>query len=204
MFRSRHRNSPRAGSSCVAIAVAVVGGGLIPAAWGAEQAGNPLRERPLATLAATRERPLFSPTRRPVAELPAPAPIAAVAVAEAPPPRPAEPVPFVLVGTVTGTNMRIAIARIVGTDEVITLPPGASRDGWSVRAVEARRLSVEKDGRVEDVALGDPAEAMAVVAVEAGDRDGGESRGDVASRAHTQQAADAGAWVDAVPILLTR
>lgn len=197
MFRPR-RNSPRA-CRCVAIAVAVVGG-VIPAAWGAEQVGNPLRELPFATLSATRERPLFSPSRHPAAELPAPAPIAAV-VTEAPP-RPAEPVPFVLVGTVTGTNMRIAIARIVGTDEVITLAPGASRDGWSVRAVEARRLSVEKDGRVEDVALGDAAEAAAVVAAEVGDQNAGEARGDVAWPAGAQQAADAS--TDAAPISLTR
>lgn len=180
---------------------------VLATACGAQELRNPLRAVGLDNLNATRERPLFSASRRPAAEPPAPVPVAVAA--EAPPtPRPAEPAPFLLVGTLIGTTAQIAIARIVGTDEVITLAPGASRNGWSVRAIEARRLSVEKDGRIEDLALGDAVDGEAAVATLAADQvaaDAGEVRGDVvASQAPMQQAADAGATTDAAPLSLTR
>ena len=48
---------------------------------------NPLWAIPLGRLTASRERPLFAPTRRP----PAPAPVVVSAPVQAPPPLPAEP-----------------------------------------------------------------------------------------------------------------
>ena len=69
--------------------------------------GNPLWAIPISKLSATRDRPLFSASRRPrtptVAAAPAPTPTVAVQ-----PPAPETP-PFTLVGTIIGENSRIAI-----------------------------------------------------------------------------------------------
>jgi hypothetical protein len=61
--------------------------------------GNPLWGIPISSLSATRERPIFSASRRPPAPMP---------VAEAPPPPPAEPEhpPFTLVGTAIGKSQK--------------------------------------------------------------------------------------------------
>src|SRR5579862_8527183 len=72
-------------------------------------AANPLWAIPLSALAATRNRPLFTPSRRP----PAPA----VAAAPPPPPRPPPPPPpaviehpnLTLVGIVVGENEGVAV-----------------------------------------------------------------------------------------------
>lgn len=123
----------------------------------AEISANPMSAVSIEELAATNQRPLFSPSRRPMTE-----PVAPVVVAETPPlpqPSPPDPAPFVLVGTVTGAQTRIAIVQLAGTGEVVTLAPGATQDGWSVRAVAARSISVAKEGRAEDIALGQAAEA---------------------------------------------
>ena len=64
--------------------------------------GNPLWGIPLKSLSATRERPIFLPSRRP----PAPAVAAAPAQPPKPPPPPAEPErpALRLLGIVTGTS----------------------------------------------------------------------------------------------------
>jgi hypothetical protein len=64
--------------------------------------GNPLWGIPVGSLSTTRERPVFSASRRPPAS-----PLGPVPVAEAPPPKPAEPEqpPFTLVGTSASHKM---------------------------------------------------------------------------------------------------
>ena len=73
------------------------------------QIGNPLWSVPITSLSATRERPLFSPSRRP----PPPPPVPPTAYVPPVPqqPKPVEPdhPPLSLVGTVTGGIEQIGI-----------------------------------------------------------------------------------------------
>ena len=117
-----------------------------PAPAPAAPPGNPLWGIPLRALSATRERPLFSPSRRP------PAPV--IAVAPAPAARPApiaagpaapEPPPLALVGTVVGAQKRIAILFNLTTRQVTHVREGEEESGWRVRLVSPRSAIVEKD-----------------------------------------------------------
>ena len=109
--------------------------------------GNPLWSTPLRSLSATRERPLFSPSRRPL-DTAAPAPPPSVA---APPPPPttvaaAEPPPFTLLGTVLSADARLAVLLNKTTNAVTRLREGESEAGWTARKVEPRDAVLEKDG----------------------------------------------------------
>src|SRR5208282_1079158 len=113
--------------------------------------GNPLWAIPLESLTSTRERPLFSPSRRPppaaaVAASPAPAP---------PPPKPAEPdhPPLTLVGTVVGETQSIGVFVDQVTKNVIRLRTGEGHAGWTLRAIHGREATFEKDQRVATLAL---------------------------------------------------
>jgi hypothetical protein len=111
---------------------------------------NPIASHPLSQLTATRERPLFTPSRRP----PNPAPPVRVAVAAAPPPvLPPAPPPFVLVGTITGQAANIAIVKHDKTGEATSLKAGDVRDGWTVTAIERRAVRFSRDERTEEIAL---------------------------------------------------
>ena len=107
---------------------------------------NPIAAIPLSSLSATRERPVFSPTRRP----PAPPPRSTVALA--PPlqtvatPAPAAPT-FQLVGTVLGPNGKIAIVT-EGGDPPLRLREGEAAEGWTLREVAPRAATLEGYGRV--------------------------------------------------------
>jgi general secretion pathway protein N len=124
------------------------------------QTGNPLWAVPLRTLSATRERPIFSPSRRP--------PPAAVAVAPAEPtplvPRPAVPErpALALVGTIVGEGESIAIFYNPTTQTTIRLRLGQTDDtGWKLVAVDARTILLEKDRQSVTLALPAPGEAPA-------------------------------------------
>lgn len=120
--------------------------------------GNPLWAIPLRSLAATRDRPLFSASRRPPAPLigDAPAPLAAapmpVAVRPADPERP----PMTLIGTIVSADERIAIIINEATRTVTRLREGDedSGSGWRMRTVLARSAIVEKGD--QSVTLGFP------------------------------------------------
>jgi hypothetical protein len=104
---------------------------------------NPLWAVPLSTLTATRERPLFSASRRPPAPPAAAAPVVRVRV---PSPRPAEPQRpnMSLVGTVAGGE-GIAIFVDQTTQTVIRLRTGEGHEGWVLRAVGAREVTLQND-----------------------------------------------------------
>ena len=108
-----------------------------------EPSANPLWAVPLRQLTATRERPLFSPTRRPPATLAAksaPAP-------KAPPPKPAEPEKpqLSLVGTIAG-GAAGGIGLFVSMPEksVLRLKPGENHKGWVLRTVRPRQVELAK------------------------------------------------------------
>jgi len=103
---------------------------------------NPLWGISLNSLTATRERPLFSPSRRAALPTP-PAPVAA----PAPPPQIAaapEEIPLQLVGTIVGRESGIAICVNPSTRDVIRLKTGEDFNGWVLRAVQGREASFEK------------------------------------------------------------
>ena len=118
--------------------------------------GNPLWAIPLRSLAATRDRPLFSASRRPptpvIAAAPAPPSAAPMPVAVRPP-EPERP-PMALVGTIVSANERIAIVVNEATKLVTRLREGDEDSGWRVRTVLARSAIVEKGE--QSVTLGLP------------------------------------------------
>lgn len=115
--------------------------------------GNPLWEISLEALSATRERPIFSPSRRrPVVAAP-------VDMAEPPPPPPpAEPEKpsLSLIGTVTGDHPRLAIFVSQTTNDVVRLHVGEDKDGWVLRSVDARTTTLVKDSREVTLAFPTP------------------------------------------------
>ncbi len=101
---------------------------------------NPLWAIPLATLSNTRERPIFSPSRRPP---PAQTPVA-VAAPPAPPPAPprVERPPLALVGTVAGDDESFGIFVDKATSTALRLKVGEDYQGWRLRGgAGTRRLA---------------------------------------------------------------
>ena len=93
---------------------------------------NPLWDTPIASFAPTRERPIFSASRRPaVSALPAPVQL------PPPPPqqKPRKP-PFVLLGAIEGENEEIALLLEETTKAVVRLRAGQSHSGWTLRTVK--------------------------------------------------------------------
>lgn len=118
---------------------------------GSATTGNPLWAIPLNSLSSTRERPLFSPSRRP------PPPVV-VAAPAAPPPAPSKPAEpdhplLTLVGTAVGEAVRVGIFTEESTKDVIRLRIGEGHGGWTLRALEGREATFEKDRREVTLAL---------------------------------------------------
>jgi general secretion pathway protein N len=108
--------------------------------------GNPLWGIPLESLRATRERPLFSVSRRPP-----PPPVAYVepAVSESPPPPPPPPEkpPMTLVGVVHGGQDDIGLFLDRTGPSVIRLRVGQQDRGWVVRSLDLRAVILEKESQ---------------------------------------------------------
>jgi len=116
------------------------------------QIGNPLWAIPLGSLSFTRDRPLFTPSRRP----PAPAVIAVplivqpkVAV------RPAEPEHpnLTLIGTVVGETEGIGVFLDQGTHNFVRIKTGEAHAGWILRSIKAREVTLEKGRQSETLSL---------------------------------------------------
>jgi hypothetical protein len=98
---------------------------------------NPIVAQSIDSLSATRERPLFSPTRRPPAPpAAAPAPIVRLA-APAPPPSPPG---VVLLGVVIGADAARAFVRSEPPDKTMRVGIGDDIGGWKVSQIERREL----------------------------------------------------------------
>ena len=120
-------------------------------------AANPLWEVPLGALGATRERPLFSPSRRPpaapvLAAVSAPAPAASVKAPE--PDRP----PLSILGTVVGRSDAIGVFMEDANKNVLRLHAGQNYAGWVLRAVERRQVNFAKGDAVATLTLPAPGE----------------------------------------------
>jgi hypothetical protein len=105
-----------------------------------EPRGNPLWAIPVPTLSATRERPLFLPSRHPPV---APAVAGTVVVAAQPveDPRPR----LALLGAVAGENDEIAIFLDLRSNDTIRLRTGQEHGGWTLRSVKGRQAVLAKD-----------------------------------------------------------
>jgi hypothetical protein len=99
---------------------------------------TPLATQPLDRFSATRDRPLFSPTRRP------PAPPVIVA---APPPPPPPPPNVALLGVVMDGEQAHAVVRAGPTEKVLRVSIGDDIGGWKVGQIEARKLVLLLNGR---------------------------------------------------------
>jgi hypothetical protein len=107
-------------------------------------AGNPLWALPLEQLSMTRERPIFSPARRPPPPTP-PIYVATVAVRQPiKPPKPERPT-VSLLGTIIGTDDQIGVF-LDTTQNVVRLRVGEVHRGWVLRLVKAREVTLVKDG----------------------------------------------------------
>jgi hypothetical protein len=123
---------------------------------------NPLWAIPLTKLSGTRDRPIFSPSRRP------PPPLVASEPAPAPPPPPQkkeiQPPPLSLVGTIASDEEGFGIFLDHATKQALRLKIGEDYQGWKLRAIQGRQVSMEKDQQTAVLTLPLP---------------GGESSGEV-------------------------
>lgn len=120
--------------------------------------GNPVAEVPLDRLSDTRNRPLFSPSRRPLAP-PAPPAIAA-GVERAPQPSPLLSPPGVaLFGIVVGAQGARAFIATGAADKIIGVRPGDDVSGWTVTAITQRNLVLSRAERSATFTLFSPGNA---------------------------------------------
>jgi general secretion pathway protein N len=115
--------------------------------------GNPLWDIPLKVLSATRERPIFSPSRRPPPVIATP--LAVTATAPSKPPEPERP-PLLLVGTVVGEKEAIGVFLDETTKDPIRLRTGAVHQGWVLQSVHGREATFQKDQRTATLSLPQP------------------------------------------------
>jgi general secretion pathway protein N len=114
-----------------------------PDAGARSQTGNPLWTVPLSALSATRDRPLFSASRRPpIVALPVVAPPPQKQEALAPPP-PERPL-LTLIGTIVSPEASVAMLQGSNTEAISRLRVGQENDGWQVRGIGLRSIVVEK------------------------------------------------------------
>jgi general secretion pathway protein N len=108
-----------------------------------QRSGNPLWAIRFDSLSATRDRPIFSVSRRP------PPPIVPPVVVAAPPPPPLkeiepEQLRLTLLGTVVAGDGGIAICLNQGTGETVRVRMGEDFEGWTLRSVRKREVAFEK------------------------------------------------------------
>jgi hypothetical protein len=114
---------------------------------------NPLWAIPLTQLSSTRDRPIFSPSRRPV-----PAAVAAESVVAkvAPPPRKPEPPQLALVGTIASDDEGFAIFLDQSTKAALRLKIGEDYQGWKLLMIQGRDVTMARDKQVAVLSLPQP------------------------------------------------
>jgi hypothetical protein len=142
-----------AASSAPVTAVSAVAA---PAAPARTPSANPLWGIPLSQLSETRNRPIFSPSRRP--------PPVAAAVDPAtvkPPPRKKEmrPPQFSLVGTIAGEDEGFGIFLDQSTKTALRLKVGDDYQGWKLKAIRGREVTMQKDEQAAVLSLPEPGES---------------------------------------------
>ncbi|WP_157676638.1 hypothetical protein [Afipia sp. GAS231] len=115
--------------------------------------GNPLWAIPLIVLSGTRERPIFSPSRRPPAAKPNPI---HKPVASAPKPQEPEHPQLSLVGTIATSYESFGIFLNPSTKAALRLKTGDYYQGWKLGSVQARQATLEKDQQTVTLTLPQP------------------------------------------------
>jgi hypothetical protein len=126
-----------------------------PAPPTSARSANPLWAIPLTTLSNTRERPVFSASRRPP-----PPVVAQVTVAKAPPSAPKPPrverPQLSLVGTIAGSDQSFGIFVDQTTKAALRLKIGDDYQGWRLRAVQGREATLQRDQQTTILSLPQP------------------------------------------------
>jgi general secretion pathway protein N len=124
-----------------------------PAAPVRTPSANPLWGIPLTQLSGTRDRPIFSPSRRPP-----PAAIAAEPAVARPPPRKKEiePPQLALVGTIASGDEGFGIFIDQSTKAALRLKVGEDFQGWKLLAIRGREVTMAKDERSAILTLPQP------------------------------------------------
>jgi hypothetical protein len=113
---------------------------------------NPLWAVPLSQLSGTRDRPIFSPSRRPP-----PVAIAEPALVKAPPrKKETEPPQLSLVGTIASGDEGFGIFLDQSTKAALRLKLGENHQGWKLRAIRGPEVTMEKGGLEAVLALPQP------------------------------------------------
>jgi hypothetical protein len=128
-----------------------------PPAAGRTPSLNPLWAIPLMRLSGTRDRPIFSPSRRP-----APAAVAEPIAAKAVPPRKREPdLPQLsLVGTIAGGEEGFGIFLDQSTKAAFRLKVGEDYQGWKLLLIRGREVTLQKDEQSAVLSLPQPGAAQ--------------------------------------------
>ena len=134
-----------------------------PVAKPPEPSANPLWAIPLSKLTATRERPLFLPSRRAPAPSLAAAPVAAPAPSAPAPAEPEHP-SLTLVGAIASDTEGFAVFLDQSTNTVIRLRTGQEHQGWVLRAVKGREATLVKAAISTTLMLPEPANFGAPIA----------------------------------------
>lgn len=122
------------------------------------QAANPLWAIPLSALSITRDRPLFTASRR-APQAPAMSLPVVEAVLPQAPPEPDRP-RLALVGTVIADEERFGIFVDQATNQSLRLKVGDQHEGWTLRDVIGREATLEKDRLVARLAMPEPGRAV--------------------------------------------
>jgi general secretion pathway protein N len=130
-----------------------------PTNAGMPQAGLPAREQapsanplwaiPLSQLSETRDRPIFSVSRR----APAPPAAAKPVAAKAPPPKVPERPQLSLVGTIASGEEGFGIFLDQATKTALRLKVGEDHNGWRLQSIRAREVTLEKDKQTSVLSL---------------------------------------------------
>jgi general secretion pathway protein N len=121
---------------------------------GQPPSGNPLWRIPLNQLSETRDRPIFSQSRRPPA---ADAPATAVLNSPVLVPKQPERPPLSLIGTIVNGRDGFAIFVDQTTKAALQIRMGADYRGWMLRQIEARSVTLQKGQDVAVLSFPQPA-----------------------------------------------
>lgn len=121
---------------------------------------NPLWAIPLSQLSETRDRPIFSVSRRPAA-LPAAAnPVIAKAP---PPPKVPERPQLSLVGTIASDDEGFGIFLDQTTKAALRLKVGEDHHGWKLESIRGREVTLQKDQQTSVLSLPAPVGEAGIV-----------------------------------------
>lgn len=113
---------------------------------------NPLWAIPLSQLSETRDRPIFSVSRRP----PAPPAAAKPVTVKAPPSKPPERPQLSLVGTIASGEEGFGIFLDQATRAALRLKVGEDHQGWKLQSIHGREVTLEKDQQTTVLSLPSP------------------------------------------------